>query len=208
MKEQTFLMIKPDKNGNLPNFDFEGYIASKLPKTLKIEMAKKFMWSREGAEAHYAEHKGKPFYEGLIEMITNGPCVGFIISGEGAVDIVRNLAGSKADCVDGECILPEKNSLRYEIPIIDLYLDCYCEAPKLHDTDLIYSFYNSQDNEVISAIRVGDKGLNVTYSKKYNWVHSSDGKVDEKTGIRSNDYEVKNFKNEMLKQPEFSENVK
>lgn len=33
------------------------------------------------AEEHYAEHKGKPFYEGLVEFITSGPAVAMVWEG-------------------------------------------------------------------------------------------------------------------------------
>lgn len=37
--------------------------------------------SRATAEEHYAEHKGKPFYEGLVQFITSGPAVAMVWEG-------------------------------------------------------------------------------------------------------------------------------
>jgi nucleoside-diphosphate kinase len=46
------------------------------------------------ASRHYAVHKGKPFYEPLIEFITSGPVVVAVIEGNDAIDIVRKTMGA------------------------------------------------------------------------------------------------------------------
>lgn len=46
------------------------------------------------AEAFYAVHKGKPFFEGLIEFMTQGPVVVAILEKENAVEAYRNLMGT------------------------------------------------------------------------------------------------------------------
>ena len=48
----------------------------------------------EQAKANYAEHEGKPFYDGLIAYITSGPVVKMVVSGEGAVAKCRSLMGA------------------------------------------------------------------------------------------------------------------
>src|SRR5947209_12401870 len=50
--------------------------------------------SRELAGRHYAEHRSKPFYDGLIAFITSGPVVAMIWEGREAVTVVRSLMGS------------------------------------------------------------------------------------------------------------------
>jgi nucleoside-diphosphate kinase len=50
--------------------------------------------SAEEAAANYAEHLGKPFYEGLIEYVTSGPVLKMVISGPEAVAICRKLMGA------------------------------------------------------------------------------------------------------------------
>lgn len=61
---------------------------------LKI-VAMKFMGvSKEMAEKHYEIHKGKPFYEGLIDYITSGPVLAMVIEGENVIERVRILVGS------------------------------------------------------------------------------------------------------------------
>jgi nucleoside-diphosphate kinase len=48
----------------------------------------------ELAARHYAIHKGKPFYDGLIKFITSGPVVAAVIEGKDAIDIVRKTTGA------------------------------------------------------------------------------------------------------------------
>ncbi len=50
--------------------------------------------SAEQAAANYAEHEGKPFYNGLIEYITSGPVVKMVVSGLSAVSKMRTLMGA------------------------------------------------------------------------------------------------------------------
>lgn len=49
--------------------------------------------SRELAEAHYAEHREKPFFEELVEFITSTPVVAMRVRGEGAIKVMRTLMG-------------------------------------------------------------------------------------------------------------------
>jgi nucleoside-diphosphate kinase len=46
------------------------------------------------AKANYAEHEGKPFYDGLIAYITSGPVVKMVLAGPEAVMVVRKLMGA------------------------------------------------------------------------------------------------------------------
>ncbi|MCS5421328.1 MULTISPECIES: nucleoside-diphosphate kinase [Psychrilyobacter] len=90
MPEQTFLMIKPDGVKRR----LVGDILIKLEKKgLKIVAMKMLQITRELAEIHYQEHRGKGFYEELIKFITSGPVVAMVLEGEGIVEIIRNFAG-------------------------------------------------------------------------------------------------------------------
>jgi len=90
MPEQTFLMIKPDGVKRR----LVGDILIKLEKKgLKIVAMKMLQITRELAEIHYQEHRGKEFYEELIKFITSGPVVAMVLEGEGIVEIIRNFAG-------------------------------------------------------------------------------------------------------------------
>lgn len=50
--------------------------------------------NRELAEEHYAVHKGKPFFAGLIEFITSGPVVAMVWEGEGIIASARKIIGA------------------------------------------------------------------------------------------------------------------
>ena len=89
--QQTYSMSKPDgvRNGHI------GEIINRFERAgLKIERMELGMVTPEQAKANYAEHEGKPFYEGLISYITSGPVVKMVISGEGAVAKCRSLMGA------------------------------------------------------------------------------------------------------------------
>jgi nucleoside-diphosphate kinase len=89
--EQTLILVKPDgiQRG------LGGEVISRLEKRgLRLAGAKLLTADISLAEAHYAEHKGKPFYEGLIAFITSGPILALVIEGERAVEIARQTMGS------------------------------------------------------------------------------------------------------------------
>ena len=89
--ERTFTMLKP---GVLPR-RLVGEIISRIEKKgLNILALKTLRIDRALAETHYAEHKGKPFFEGLIEYITSGPVVAMVVEGDGAIAVLRKLCGS------------------------------------------------------------------------------------------------------------------
>ena len=45
------------------------------------------------AQEHYAEHKGKGFYDSLLDFITGGPLVALVVEGPRAIAAFRQLAG-------------------------------------------------------------------------------------------------------------------
>lgn len=88
--EKTFLMIKPDgvQRGLI------GEIVSRFEKKGLTLSAAKFMTvTQELAEIHYAEHKGKPFYEPLLTFITSGPVFAMVWSGDNVIALTRALIG-------------------------------------------------------------------------------------------------------------------
>jgi len=98
--QKTYTMIKPDgvRNGHI------GEIVNRFERAgLKIEQMRLEMVTPEQAKANYAEHEGKPFYDGLIDYVTSGPVVKMVVSGEGAVAKVRSLMGATnpADAAPG-----------------------------------------------------------------------------------------------------------
>ncbi|MEG0136576.1 MAG: nucleoside-diphosphate kinase [Cetobacterium sp.] len=89
--ERTLLIIKPDAVER----KLVGNIIQRIEKKgLVIKALKMEKITLEKAEKHYEIHKGKDFYNGLIEFITSGPVVLIIIEGENCIQIVRHMAGS------------------------------------------------------------------------------------------------------------------
>ena len=88
---KTLTMIKPTavKQGHageiLPMINKAGF---------KITAMKLTMMTREQAEAFYLVHKGKPFYESLVEFMSSGPIVAAILEKENAVDAYRDFIGA------------------------------------------------------------------------------------------------------------------
>ena len=62
-------------------------------KGLKIIALKMLNINRKLAETHYAEHKGRDFYEKVIAYTLSGPVIAMILEGEDAILITRRLAG-------------------------------------------------------------------------------------------------------------------
>jgi nucleoside-diphosphate kinase len=61
---------------------------------LRLVAGKFLLVSRELAETHYAIHKGKPFYDGLIEYITSAPVMAMVWEGPNAVAAIRQTMGA------------------------------------------------------------------------------------------------------------------
>ena len=88
--ERTFVMVKPD--GVEKNVI--GDCVHRLEKGgLKILAAKLISVSKHQAEQLYEEHKGKPFYDGLVEFALSGPAFPMVVEGENAVKKVRDIIG-------------------------------------------------------------------------------------------------------------------
>jgi len=88
--QQTLVLLKPDALER----GLAGEIISRLERRgLKI-VAMKMIWMDEAlANRHYAVHKDKPFFKGLVEFITSGPLIAAVFEGEGAVEVVRETMG-------------------------------------------------------------------------------------------------------------------
>lgn len=90
-EERTLVLIKPDgvERGLI------GEIVGRLERSgLHLVGAKFMRMSKELAARHYAEHQGKPFYEGLVAFITSGPVMAMVWEGSGAVATVRTMMGA------------------------------------------------------------------------------------------------------------------
>lgn len=89
--EPTLIIVKPDgvQRG------LTGEIISRFERRgLKVVAMKMLQVPRELAEEHYAVHKGKPFYEGLVNYIISSPVVVFVLEGKNAVAVARKTIGA------------------------------------------------------------------------------------------------------------------
>ena len=89
--ERSLVLVKPDGVQRA----LVGEVISRLERRGLCMVAAKFMQvSNELAETHYAIHKGKPFYEGLISYITSAPVMAMVWEGPNAVAAIRQTMGS------------------------------------------------------------------------------------------------------------------
>lgn len=90
-RERTFAMVKPDGVRR----KLIGEVIARLErKGFEIVALKQLTIPLELAERHYGEHRGKPFFAGLVSFITSGPVVAMVIEGENAIAEWRKLMGS------------------------------------------------------------------------------------------------------------------
>lgn len=88
---RCFTMLKP----GVVNRRLVGEVISRLEKKgFKLVGLKMLHPSKEIAEAHYAEHKGKPFYDGLVEYVTSGPVVAMVWQADNCVELIRKFCGA------------------------------------------------------------------------------------------------------------------
>lgn len=91
MTERTLVLIKPDGVQRL----LAGRILARYEERgLRIVGLKLMAVDRELAERHYAVHRAKPFFTGLVEFITSGPLVAAVLEGPNAIGVVRAMNGA------------------------------------------------------------------------------------------------------------------
>jgi nucleoside-diphosphate kinase len=105
MKEQSLVIIKPDAVKS----KLVGKIVSTYEENgLRIEEMYSIVPSQEILEKHYAEHIGRDFYKPLLEFMASGTVVVMIVSGENAVEIVREINGATNPAKARPCTLRYK----------------------------------------------------------------------------------------------------
>jgi nucleoside-diphosphate kinase len=91
VNERTLVLIKPDGVQRL----LTGRILARYEdRGLKIVGLKLIQVSRDLAERHYAVHREKPFFGGLVEFITSAPLVAAVLEGPNAIAVVRAMNGA------------------------------------------------------------------------------------------------------------------
>ena len=91
MTERTLVLIKPDGVQRL----LVGRILERYEQRgLKIVGLKLVAVSRDLAEKHYAIHRDKPFFTGLVDFITSSPLVALALEGNNAIALCRSINGA------------------------------------------------------------------------------------------------------------------
>lgn len=89
-RETTLVLVKPDGMERR----LAGEILARFERRgLELRGARLVKVSKAMGREHYAEHKGKPFFGGLVDVITSGPLLALAVSGESAISVVRAMIG-------------------------------------------------------------------------------------------------------------------
>lgn len=89
--ERTLILCKPDAVSR----GLVGEITARIERRGYVISAMKLMQlDGERAREHYAEHKGKGFFDDLVAFITSGPLVAMAVEGTGAIEGCRQLIGA------------------------------------------------------------------------------------------------------------------
>ncbi len=146
--ERTLVIIKPDGVQRA----LVGEIIKRFEaRGLRIAGMKLMQISRETAERHYAEHKGKSFYEGTVAYVTSAPVVVMCLEGPDAVAAVRATMGATNP------LNAPPGSIRGDFGLsISRNLVHGADKPETAARELALYF---NEDELVSYERAGDKWL-------------------------------------------------
>jgi nucleoside-diphosphate kinase len=90
-QERTLVLVKPDGVQRL----LTGRILSRFEERgLKMVGLKLVRVDRDLAERHYAVHRERPFFRGLVDFITSSPLVALVLEGPNSIGVVRTMVGA------------------------------------------------------------------------------------------------------------------
>ncbi len=146
--ERTLVIIKPDGVQRA----LVGEIIKRFEaRGLRIAGMKLMQIPRETAERHYAEHKGKPFYEGTVAYVTSAPVVVMCLEGPDAVAAVRATMGATNP------LNAPPGSIRGDFGLnISRNLVHGADKPETAARELALYF---REDELVSYERAGDRWL-------------------------------------------------
>ena len=85
------MLVKPDGMRRA----LAGEIVARLERRgFELRGARLLKIPRPLAQQHYAEHKGKPFFDDLVSFISSGPVLALAVRGEAAIATVRTMMGA------------------------------------------------------------------------------------------------------------------
>lgn len=89
--ERTLTIVKPDGVAA----QLTGTVLARLEKAgLKIVALRRLQLTRAQAEAFYAVHRERGFFQDLVRFMTEGPVVAAALEGQGAIAKLRELMGA------------------------------------------------------------------------------------------------------------------
>jgi len=89
--ERTLVLVKPDGVAR----GLVGEVLSRIERRgFTLVAADLRTIDRATAEAHYAEHDGKPFFDALVTFITSGPLLAAVVEGESVIPAWRSMMGA------------------------------------------------------------------------------------------------------------------
>ena len=111
MIERTLSIIKPDAVQR----NLQGAILKMIQEAgLKIIAMKMIRLTKENAQAFYAEHKEKPFFDSMTTNMSSGPVVVSVLEGENAISRYRQLMGATNPANAEEGTIRKKYALDIE----------------------------------------------------------------------------------------------
>lgn len=91
VSQRTLVLVKPDGVAR----GLVGQVLARIEqRTWKIVALELRTLDEATAKAHYSEHEGKPFFNGLVEFITSGPLVAAVVEGPDAIAAWRTMMGA------------------------------------------------------------------------------------------------------------------
>ena len=112
--ERTLILIKPDAVERRLAGDILGRFER---RGFTIRAARLLTVSRERGDEHYAEHREKPFFGELVDVITSAPTLALVLEGENAIEVSRktigatNPANAEPGTIRGDFALAMPNNL-------------------------------------------------------------------------------------------------
>jgi nucleoside-diphosphate kinase len=89
--EHTLILAKPDAVRR----SLTGEIVARFERRgFTLRAARLLVVDRDLAQQHYAEHEAKPFFGELVDFITSGPTLAFVLEGEGVIATARTTIGA------------------------------------------------------------------------------------------------------------------
>nr|XP_015214595.1 PREDICTED: thioredoxin domain-containing protein 3 homolog isoform X1 [Lepisosteus oculatus]XP_015214596.1 PREDICTED: thioredoxin domain-containing protein 3 homolog isoform X1 [Lepisosteus oculatus] len=167
-KEQTLAVIKPDALN-----EHKDEILGKIQEEcFTISQMKETMLSKEMAEEFYKEHRGKPFFEQLVDFMCRGPCLVMILSKENAVEEWRAMMGP-TDPREAQQTAP--NSLRARFAKDILQNSVHGSSNQKHANEKINFFFGDITEELDRPLQGKEPELErVDHLEKALWNGAED----------------------------------